>query len=153
MKPNTPHKPLPATAGEGAVARLDKLRNAKGNLRTAEIRRNMQKVGWARKTVCTGCGVQGQARHVELGQGWFRHGPQYVIPYRVRVCLWIHLLWRLRYISACNCSLGALELHGNRPSTSPVKATGSPLTYQLQPNTPSPLLFRPASSPRLPTCR
>ncbi|PNW73110.1 hypothetical protein CHLRE_14g619133v5 [Chlamydomonas reinhardtii] len=44
MKPNTPHKPLPATAGEGAVARLDKLRNAKGNLRTAEIRRNMQKV-------------------------------------------------------------------------------------------------------------
>ncbi|EFJ49184.1 succinate dehydrogenase subunit A, mitochondrial [Volvox carteri f. nagariensis] len=44
MKPNTPHKPLPASAGEHAIARLDKLRNAKGNLRTAEIRRNMQKV-------------------------------------------------------------------------------------------------------------
>jgi hypothetical protein len=44
MKPNTPHKPLPASAGEDAVARLDKLRNAKGSLRTAEVRRNMQKV-------------------------------------------------------------------------------------------------------------
>ncbi|GLI64973.1 hypothetical protein VaNZ11_008381 [Volvox africanus] len=44
MKPNTPHKPLPASAGENAIARLDKLRNAKGSLRTAEIRRNMQKV-------------------------------------------------------------------------------------------------------------
>ncbi|GIL44803.1 hypothetical protein Vafri_2287 [Volvox africanus] len=44
MKPNTPHKPLPASAGENAIARLDKLRNANGSLRTAEIRRNMQKV-------------------------------------------------------------------------------------------------------------
>ncbi|GBF94669.1 succinate dehydrogenase flavo subunit mitochondrial [Raphidocelis subcapitata] len=43
-KPNAPHKPLPADAGELAVSRLDALRNAKGSLRTAEIRRNMQKV-------------------------------------------------------------------------------------------------------------
>ncbi|KAI8473757.1 MAG: succinate dehydrogenase subunit A [Monoraphidium minutum] len=43
-KPNAPHKPLPADAGESAIARLDGLRNAKGNLRTAEIRRDMQKV-------------------------------------------------------------------------------------------------------------
>lgn len=41
-KPNTPAKPLPAGAGDEAVAHLDKLRNAKGDLRTAEIRRNMQ---------------------------------------------------------------------------------------------------------------
>jgi hypothetical protein len=44
LKPNTPHKPLPADAGEEAIARLDKLRTADGNLRTAEIRRNMQKI-------------------------------------------------------------------------------------------------------------
>ncbi|KXZ48381.1 hypothetical protein GPECTOR_28g788 [Gonium pectorale] len=44
MKPNTPHRPLPASAGQDAIARLDALRNAKGNLRTAEIRRSMQKV-------------------------------------------------------------------------------------------------------------
>eukprot|EP00882_Tetradesmus_deserticola_P013614 GHRQ01014454.1.p3 GENE.GHRQ01014454.1~~GHRQ01014454.1.p3 ORF type:complete len:118 (+),score=35.71 GHRQ01014454.1:30-356(+) len=43
-KPNAPHKPLPAGAGDEAIARLDKLRNAKGSLRTAEIRRTMQKV-------------------------------------------------------------------------------------------------------------
>jgi hypothetical protein len=41
-KPNTPAKPLPAGAGDEAIAHLDKLRNAKGDLRTAEIRRNMQ---------------------------------------------------------------------------------------------------------------
>eukprot|EP00775_Hariotina_reticulata_P006822 gene6822-7039_t len=44
LKPNTPHKPLPDSAGEEAIARLDRLRNAKGSLRTAEIRRTMQKV-------------------------------------------------------------------------------------------------------------
>jgi succinate dehydrogenase / fumarate reductase flavoprotein subunit len=36
-------KPLSATAGESAVARLDKLRNASGSRRTAEIRLEMQK--------------------------------------------------------------------------------------------------------------
>ena len=50
-KPNAPHKPLPADAGELAVSRLDALRNANGGLRTAEIRRDMQKAralvwGW-----------------------------------------------------------------------------------------------------------
>lgn len=43
-KPNAPAKPLPPGAGDEAIARLDKLRHAKGNLRTAEIRRNMQRV-------------------------------------------------------------------------------------------------------------
>jgi hypothetical protein len=41
-KPNTPAKPLPTNAGDEAISRLDKLRNANGNMRTAEIRRNMQ---------------------------------------------------------------------------------------------------------------
>lgn len=43
LKPNTPHTPLPASAGQDSIARLDKLRHAKGSLRTAEIRRNMQR--------------------------------------------------------------------------------------------------------------
>jgi succinate dehydrogenase / fumarate reductase flavoprotein subunit len=44
VKPGTKHKPLPADAGELAVARIDKFRNAKGPLRTADIRLNMQRV-------------------------------------------------------------------------------------------------------------
>lgn len=44
LKPGTPHKPLPADAGELAVSRLDKLRNASGSRRTAEIRLAMQRV-------------------------------------------------------------------------------------------------------------
>lgn len=44
MKPNTPHDPLPADAGEDSIAHIDRLRNAKGNLKTAEIRRRMQKI-------------------------------------------------------------------------------------------------------------
>jgi succinate dehydrogenase / fumarate reductase flavoprotein subunit len=44
IKPNTKHRPLPRDAGELAVQRIDKLRNAKGSLRTAEVRLNMQRV-------------------------------------------------------------------------------------------------------------
>lgn len=44
LKPNTKHSPLPANAGEESLARLDKVRYAKGSLRTAEVRRDMQKV-------------------------------------------------------------------------------------------------------------
>lgn len=43
LKPGTKHAPLPADAGQQSIARLDELRNAKGELRTADIRRNMQK--------------------------------------------------------------------------------------------------------------
>jgi succinate dehydrogenase / fumarate reductase, flavoprotein subunit len=43
IKPGTRHKPLAKDAGEFAVARLDKLRNAKGSRPTAEIRLEMQK--------------------------------------------------------------------------------------------------------------
>ena len=38
-----PHKPLPAVAGEAAIARLDRFRNAKGGTRTSEIRLVMQR--------------------------------------------------------------------------------------------------------------
>ena len=43
MKPNSEHAPLPADAGEESIASLDKIRNSKGNLHTAEIRRRMQR--------------------------------------------------------------------------------------------------------------
>ncbi|KAK9828846.1 hypothetical protein WJX72_002385 [[Myrmecia] bisecta] len=43
-KPGTPHKDLPADAGEDTIARLDKLRNAKGPLHTSAIRRDMQRI-------------------------------------------------------------------------------------------------------------
>jgi succinate dehydrogenase / fumarate reductase flavoprotein subunit len=43
IRPNMPHKPLPASAGEAAIARLDRIRNAKGGTRTSEIRLAMQR--------------------------------------------------------------------------------------------------------------
>jgi succinate dehydrogenase (ubiquinone) flavoprotein subunit len=44
LKPNMPHKPLPEKAGEATIASLDKLRWAKGNLPTAQIRLKMQRI-------------------------------------------------------------------------------------------------------------
>ena len=44
IKPGTSHKPLPKDAGDLAISRLDRLRNAKGKRRTAEIRLDMQRV-------------------------------------------------------------------------------------------------------------
>ena len=43
VKPGTPHRPLPKDAGDFAVARLDRLRNASGSRSTAAIRLEMQK--------------------------------------------------------------------------------------------------------------
>lgn len=43
MVPNAPHKPLPADAGDAAVARLDRVRHAKGESKTGAIRDEMQK--------------------------------------------------------------------------------------------------------------
>jgi succinate dehydrogenase / fumarate reductase flavoprotein subunit len=43
VKPNTRHRPLPKDAGELAVSRIDKFRHAKGSLKTADIRLNMQR--------------------------------------------------------------------------------------------------------------
>jgi succinate dehydrogenase / fumarate reductase flavoprotein subunit len=44
VRPDTPHKPLASDAGEAAVARLDRVRHAKGKMRTGEIRLAMQRV-------------------------------------------------------------------------------------------------------------
>jgi succinate dehydrogenase / fumarate reductase flavoprotein subunit len=44
VKPGTRHKPLPADAGDFAISRIDRFRNAKGSLKTADIRLNMQRV-------------------------------------------------------------------------------------------------------------
>ncbi|MBU2089754.1 MAG: FAD-binding protein, partial [Alphaproteobacteria bacterium] len=42
LRPNMPHKPLPASAGEDGIARLDAVRNNKGSTKTGELRLNMQ---------------------------------------------------------------------------------------------------------------
>ena len=44
VKPGTSHKLLPKDAGDLAVSRLDRFRNAKGTRRTSEIRLDMQRV-------------------------------------------------------------------------------------------------------------
>ena len=44
IKPGTGHRAFAADAGDLAVSRLDRLLNANGSLRTAEIRLNMQRV-------------------------------------------------------------------------------------------------------------
>lgn len=43
LKPNDTIAPLPANAGEDAIARLDTLRYAKGNTRVAKLRDNLQR--------------------------------------------------------------------------------------------------------------
>merc|ERR1712087_974785 len=42
VKPNSPPVVLPAGAGEGTIARMDKMRNAKGPIPTADLRRELQ---------------------------------------------------------------------------------------------------------------
>jgi succinate dehydrogenase / fumarate reductase flavoprotein subunit len=44
VKPGTPHRAFKADSSDAALARLDKLRNAKGSRRTADIRMDMQRV-------------------------------------------------------------------------------------------------------------
>jgi succinate dehydrogenase / fumarate reductase flavoprotein subunit len=44
VRPGTSHKPLPKDAGDLAVSRLDRFRNAKGERPTAQIRLEMQKI-------------------------------------------------------------------------------------------------------------
>ena len=43
VKPNSAHKDMPKDAGDFALARLDKFRNAKGDISTAALRLEMQK--------------------------------------------------------------------------------------------------------------
>jgi len=42
VKPETPHKPLPASATDHIIARFDKIRHANGKSKTSEIRGEMQ---------------------------------------------------------------------------------------------------------------
>jgi len=44
VKPETTHRPLPREAGELAVSRLDRYRNAEGKRSTAEVRLSMQRI-------------------------------------------------------------------------------------------------------------
>ena len=44
VKPGKRHKPLAADAGDLAISRIDKYRNARGSLKTAEVRLSMQRV-------------------------------------------------------------------------------------------------------------
>jgi succinate dehydrogenase / fumarate reductase, flavoprotein subunit len=44
VKPGQPHKPLAAGVDDAALARFDRMRNAKGKLKTGEIRLAMQRV-------------------------------------------------------------------------------------------------------------
>jgi succinate dehydrogenase / fumarate reductase flavoprotein subunit len=44
VQPGSPHKPLPAKAGDTAVARFDKMRNAKGPAPTSALRAEMQRI-------------------------------------------------------------------------------------------------------------
>ena len=43
VKPGQTHKPLPADAGDAALARFDRLRNARGGTKTAALRLDMQR--------------------------------------------------------------------------------------------------------------
>ncbi len=44
VRPRMAHKPLPASAGEAALSRLDRVRHSEGPLKTSEIRIEMQRV-------------------------------------------------------------------------------------------------------------
>jgi len=84
MKPGAAHKPLPAGAGDQAVARFDRLRHAGGALSTAEIRLAMQKtmqndaaVFRTSKSLAEGCakmdevaGTLGQIRLADRSTVW-----------------------------------------------------------------------------------
>ena len=51
MKPKQPHKPMSKNSEDAALARLDKLRNAKGRKPTSEIRNDMQRTMQAHAAV------------------------------------------------------------------------------------------------------
>jgi succinate dehydrogenase / fumarate reductase flavoprotein subunit len=44
IKPNTPHRDLPASACDAALANFDRIRNANGSTTTADLRLNMQRI-------------------------------------------------------------------------------------------------------------
>ena len=67
LRPNTPHHPLKPGAGEQAVMRLDRLRQAAGKRKAGEIRLDMQ------RTMQTHCGVFRNEAHLSKGQEKMAH--------------------------------------------------------------------------------
>jgi succinate dehydrogenase / fumarate reductase flavoprotein subunit len=67
IRPNTPHKLLKTNDGEHAVFRLDRLRQASGKRKVAEIRVDMQ------RTMQTHCGVFRNQQHLSEGQKKIAH--------------------------------------------------------------------------------
>jgi succinate dehydrogenase / fumarate reductase flavoprotein subunit len=66
IRPGAPHKTLPASASELGIARLDRLRNAKGSLSTAQIRLDMQRTMQNNAAVFrTGDVLQEGCEHIE----------------------------------------------------------------------------------------
>ena len=63
LTPGAPHKPLPGAASDAVIARLDRLRNANGALRTSEIRLHMQ------RTMQENCAVFRNAEILDEGVG------------------------------------------------------------------------------------
>jgi succinate dehydrogenase / fumarate reductase flavoprotein subunit len=63
VRPGALHKPLGKNSGESAVARLDRVRNAKGRIKTSEMRLAMQ------RTMQSDCGI---FRSASLDQGVHR---------------------------------------------------------------------------------
>jgi len=61
VKPDQAHKPLPPSVTDAAVARLDRMRNAKGRLKTGEVRLQMQ------RTMQSDCAVFRTAETLEAG--------------------------------------------------------------------------------------
>jgi succinate dehydrogenase / fumarate reductase flavoprotein subunit len=63
VRPGSTHAPLPDAAGEHAIARLDRIRHAKGSRKTAEIRVDMQ------RTMQNNCAVFRTAEVLRAGVG------------------------------------------------------------------------------------
>ncbi|MGH7087636.1 MAG: FAD-binding protein, partial [Stellaceae bacterium] len=61
VKPGMPHKPLAESAGASAIARLDQVRNARGRLKSGQIRLSMQ------RTMQNNCAVFRNAATLEEG--------------------------------------------------------------------------------------
>ena len=61
VKPGEAHKPLPASIDDASIARLDRMRNAKGRLKTGEIRLAMQ------RTMQSDCAVFRTAETLQEG--------------------------------------------------------------------------------------
>ena len=74
VKPGQAHAPLPKDAGDFAVARLDRLRNAQGSRSTAEIRLEMQKT-MQRDAAVFRTRRDARRRRARAGEDASRHSP------------------------------------------------------------------------------